>query len=241
MASTSRVKLIVYALDVLCTLLALVLISFGIYVAVSYDLNEVGKLSAYGYVGLGVAALVVVFWGYLSAWRENVCCTVTVSWRFYTYNLYIYLTELFTLQFIVFLCLVIIAQFAVVYLMITQEKTVASNLANALETTWEEELNSPGAMSLYQNWFQCCGRGSPQDYIVNERLPPDTCFRNHDKSKPENLIHTGCRVQFENYWLHLTHIFNILALVLIGIELLLSVISCRLCNSIRNDARRSYF
>ncbi|XP_017001585.1 23 kDa integral membrane protein [Drosophila takahashii] len=220
MASTSSVKLIVYALDVLCTLLALVLISFGIYVVVSYDLNEVGKLSAYGYVGLGVAALVVVFWGYLSAWRENVCCTVT---------------------FIVFLCLVIIAQFAVVYVMITQEKTVASNLANALEATWEEELNSPGAMSLYQNWFQCCGRGSPQDYIVNERLPPDTCFRNHDKSKPENLIHSGCRVEFENYWLHLTHIFNILALVLIGIELLLSVISCRLCNSIRNDARRSYF
>ncbi|XP_016957889.1 23 kDa integral membrane protein [Drosophila biarmipes] len=220
MASTSSVKLIVYALDVLCTLLALVLISFGIYVVVSYDLNEIGKSSAYAYVGLGVAALVVVLWGYLSAWRENVCCTVT---------------------FIVFLCLVIIAQFAVVYVLITQEKAVASNLANALEATWEEELNSPGAMSLYQNWFQCCGRGSPQDYIVNERLPPDTCFRGHDKSKPENLIHTGCRVEFENYWSHLTHIFNILALVLIAVELLLSVISCRLCNSIRNDARRSYF
>jgi len=57
-----------------------------------------------------------------------------------------------SLQFIIFLCLVIIAQFAVVYLLITQEKTVASNLANALEATWEEELNSPGAMSLYQNW-----------------------------------------------------------------------------------------
>ncbi|XP_037714529.1 23 kDa integral membrane protein [Drosophila subpulchrella] len=220
MASTSSVKLIVYALDVLCTLLALVLISFGIYVVVSYDLDDIGKVSAYAYVGLGIAALVVVLWGYLSAWRENVCCTVT---------------------FIVFLCLVIIAQFAVVYVLITQEKSVASNLANALEATWEEELNSPGAMSLYQNWFQCCGRGSPQDYIVNERLPPDTCFRNHDKSKPENLIHTGCRVEFENYWLRLTHIFNILALVLIAIELLLSVISCRLCNSIRNDARRSYF
>ncbi|EDW46694.1 23 kDa integral membrane protein isoform X1 [Drosophila sechellia] len=220
MASTSSVKLIVYALDVLCTLLALVLISFGIYVAVSYNLNEIGELTAYAYVGLGAAALLVVLWGYLSAWRENVCCTVT---------------------FIIFLCLVIIAQFAVVYLLVTQEKTVASNLANALEDTWEEELNSPGAMSLYQNWFQCCGRGSPQDYIVNERLPPETCFRNHDKSKPENLIHTGCRVEFENYWQHLTKIFNILALVLIGFELLLSVISCRLCNSIRNDARRSYF
>ncbi|XP_039502080.1 23 kDa integral membrane protein [Drosophila santomea] len=220
MASTSSVKLIVYALDILCTLLALVLISFGLYVVVSYNLNEIGQLSAYSYVGLGVAALLVVLWGYLSAWRENVCCTVT---------------------FIIFLCLVIIAQFAVVYILVTQEQSMASNLANALEATWEEELNSPGAMSLYQNWFQCCGRGSPQDYIVNERLPPDTCFRNHDKSKPENLIHTGCRLEFENYWLHLNKVFNILALVLIGFELLLSVISCRLCNSIRNDARRSYF
>ncbi|EDW89125.1 23 kDa integral membrane protein [Drosophila yakuba] len=220
MASTSSVKLIVYALDILCTLLALVLISFGLYVVVSYNLNEIGQLSAYSYVGLGVAALLIVLWGYLSAWRENVCCTVT---------------------FIIFLCLVIIAQFAIVYMLVTHDKWMASNLANALEATWEEELNSPGAMSLYQNWFHCCGRGSPQDYIVNERLPPDTCFRNHDKSKPENLIHTGCRVEFENYWLHLNNVFNILALVLIGFELLLSVISCRLCNSIRNDARRSYF
>jgi len=60
-------------------LLALVLISFGIYVVVSYDLDDIGKVSAYSYVGLGIAALVVVLWGYLSAWRENVCCTVTVS------------------------------------------------------------------------------------------------------------------------------------------------------------------
>ncbi|XP_020815350.1 23 kDa integral membrane protein [Drosophila serrata] len=220
MASTSKAKLVVFALDILCTLLALVLMSFGVYVLVSYNLNQIGALAAYGYVGLGVAALVVVLWGYLSAWRENVCCTVT---------------------FIVFLCLVIIAQFAVVYLLFTQDKSVAANLASALDQTWEEELNSPGAMSLYQNWFQCCGRGSPQDYIVNERLPPATCFRDHDKSKPENLIHTGCRVEFENYWLHLTKIFNIIGFVLIGLELLLSIASCRLCNSIRNDARRSYF
>ncbi|KAH8372771.1 hypothetical protein KR009_004622 [Drosophila setifemur] len=220
MASTSSLKVVVFALDILCTLLALVLISFGIYVMVSYDLNQIGALSAYAYVGLGLTALIIVLWGYLSAWRENVCCTVT---------------------FIVLLCLVIIAQIAIVILLFSQEKMVASNLANALESTWEEELNSPGAMSLYQNWFQCCGRGSPQDYIVNERLPPETCFRKHDKTKPENLIHTGCRVEFENYWLYLIFIFNIIGCILIGVELMLAFISCGLCNSIRNDARRSYF
>ncbi|XP_017093373.1 23 kDa integral membrane protein [Drosophila bipectinata] len=220
MASTSCLKVVVFGLDIICTLLSLVLISFGIYVVVSYDLNAVGSTAAYAYVGLGVSALLIVLWGYLSAWRENVCCTVT---------------------FIVLLCLVIVAQFAAVVLLFSYEKDVASNLAYPLETTWEEELNSPGAMSLYENWFQCCGRGSPQDYIVNDRLPPDTCFRNHDKTKPENLIHTGCRVEFENYWLKLLYIFNILACVLIGAELLLSVISCCLCNTIRNDARRTYY
>ncbi|KAH8252853.1 hypothetical protein KR032_002126 [Drosophila birchii] len=239
MASTSNAKLVVFALDILCTLLALVLISFGVYVLVSYDLNQIGSAAAYGYVGLGVAALLVVLWGYLAAWRENVCCTVTVSQNNYIFSFVIIM--LIFLQFIVFLCLVIIAQFAGVYLLFTQDKAVAANLASAVDSTWEEELNSPGAMSLYQNWFKCCGRGSPQDYIVNERLPPETCFRDHDKSKPENLIHTGCRVEFENYWLHLTKIFNIIGFVLIGLELLLSVASCRLCNSIRNDARRSYF
>ncbi|XP_041448815.1 23 kDa integral membrane protein [Drosophila obscura] len=220
MSSTSALKLFVYALDIVCALLALVLISFGIYVVVSYDLNEIGNLTAYGFIFLGAVALVILLWGYLSAWKENVCCTVT---------------------FVVFLWLIIASQFAVVFLLIHNEKSVASNLANPLEATWEEELSSPGAMSIYQNWFQCCGRGSPQDYIVNERLPPETCFRNHDKSKAENLIHTGCRVEFENYWLQLLQIFNILGCVLIGIELLISVISIRLCNSIRNDQRRSYF
>lgn len=220
MASTSCLKVVVYGLDILCTLLALVLISFGIYVVVSYDLNEVGSLSAYAYVALGVSALLIVLWGYLSAWRENVCCTVT---------------------FIVLLCLVIVAQFAVVFLLFSYNESVASNLSHPLEATWEEEMNSPGAMSLYENWFQCCGRGSPQDYIVNDRLPPDTCFRNHDKTKPENLIHNGCRVEFEKYWQNLIYIFNILGCVLICGELLLSVISCCLCNTIRNDTRRTYY
>ncbi|EDW08620.1 protein late bloomer [Drosophila mojavensis] len=220
MASTSGYKVFAYALHILCTLLALVLISFGIYILVSYDTNEVGCWTAYAYIGIGAAAIIIFLWGYLSAWREHVCCTVT---------------------FITILCVVIIIQLAVLFVLTKGENTAASNLANSLETTWEEELNSPGAMSLYENWFQCCGRGSPQDYIVNERLPPATCFRDHDKSKSENLIHRGCRIEFENYWRHLLSIFNIMGWLLVAVELILSFVSCGLCNSIRNDHRRSYY
>ncbi|XP_030387233.1 23 kDa integral membrane protein [Scaptodrosophila lebanonensis] len=220
MASTSCLKVFVYALDIICTLLALVLISFGIYVVVSYDVNDVGSIGAYGYIGLGVSALVVILWGYLSAWRENVCCTVT---------------------FIVIIFIIIIAQILVLVTFTKGHGPISSNLANAVDLAWEEELNSPGAMSLYENWFSCCGRASPQDYIVNERLPPDTCFRDHDTSKADNLIHAGCRVMFEDYWFHLLGIFNIVGWVLVGLEIILSVISCLLCNSMRNDHRRSYF
>ncbi|EDW57288.1 protein late bloomer [Drosophila novamexicana] len=220
MASTSGYKVFAYALHILCTLLALVLISFGIYILVSYDTNQIGSLAAYSYIGIGVAAIIIFLWGYLAAWRENVCCTVT---------------------FITILYVIIIIQLALLFLLTRSESTAASNLANSLETTWEEELNSPGAMSLYENWFHCCGRGSPQDYIVNERLPPATCFRDHDRSKADNLIHTGCRVEFENYWQHLLSIFNIIGWVLVAVELILSIVSCGLCNSIRNDHRRSFY
>lgn len=127
------------------------LISFGIYVVVSYDLNQVGSLSAYAYVGLGVTALAIVLWGYLSAWRENVCCTVTVSFHTHKWTL-VSNYSLFYWQFIVLLCLVIVAQFAVVFLLFSFNESVASNLSHPLEATWEEELNSPGAMSLYENW-----------------------------------------------------------------------------------------
>ncbi|KAH8320790.1 hypothetical protein KR067_009976 [Drosophila pandora] len=220
MTSTSRMKVLVFGLDILCTLLALVLISFGTYVVVSYDLNAAGSLSASAYLGVGVSALVIVFWGYLSAWRENVCCTVT---------------------FIALLCLVFIAQFAVVSLLFYHGEGVASNLSNPLDIAWEKELDSPGAMSLYENWFQCCGRSSPVDYIISGRLPPDTCFRNHDKTALDKVFKIGCRVEFENYWLNLLYIFNGLAGVLINVELLLGVLSCFLCNKIRNDARRNYY
>ncbi|XP_017093407.2 protein late bloomer-like [Drosophila bipectinata] len=217
MPSTTIHKYVVLGLQTLATLLALVLISFGIYVVVSYDLDEVGSLSAYAYVGLGVSAVVIVFCGYFSARQEKLCCSVTLT---------------------VLLGLVIVAQAVAVYLLFYRHDNIASHLSNPLEATWKEELKSPGAMSLYQNRFQCCGRSSPQDYIVNDRLPPDTCFRDHDKTKPENLLDSGCRVEFENYWLKLLTIFNVLACVLIGVELSLSVISCY---TMRNDARRTYY
>ncbi|XP_037941080.1 23 kDa integral membrane protein-like [Teleopsis dalmanni] len=201
-------------------LLALVLISFGIYILCSYDTNEIGSMTAYAYIGIGVATLVIFLLGCLGAIRENVCCTVT---------------------FLVFLYVIILAQAAVAFLLIRGENSVASNLANSLDTAWEEELKSPGAMSLYENWFDCCGRASPQDYIVNERLPPATCFKNNDNTKTENLITNGCRIEFENYWIDLLHIFNILAWIMIALEFISSIIACCLCNSIRNDNRRAYF
>ncbi|KAH8299701.1 hypothetical protein KR044_004894, partial [Drosophila immigrans] len=201
-------------------LLALVIISFGVYVLMSYELNEVGSITAWSYIVVGTAAIFIFLWGFLAAWRENVCCTVT---------------------FLSILFLIMVVQLVVLFYLTKFSKTAASNLAHSLEATWEQELDSPGAMSLYENWFQCCGRGSPQDYIVNERLPPASCFLNHDKSNPDNLIHTGCRVEFENYWSHLMHIFTVLGFSLVISELLLSIIACALCNSIRNDSRRTYY
>jgi len=53
---------------------------------------------------------------------------------------------------------------------------------------------------------------------VNERLPPETCFRGKDNTKVENLIDVGCRIEFENYWLRLLGVFNIIAWILIAIE-----------------------
>lgn len=220
MTSTSTIKKFTFVFDVICALLALVLIAFGIYLLSSYDVNEIGAMAAYAYIGLGVATVVIFLLGLLGAVRESVCCTVT---------------------FITLLWIVIIAQIAVAFLLLKGEGTVASHLSNTVDKAWDEELTSPGAMSLYETWFDCCGRASPHDYIVNDRLPPATCFRNNDTTKSENLIANGCRIEFENYWLNLLRIFNIIACVMIGLELIGSVVSCCLCNSIRNDHRRSLY
>ncbi|XP_004533454.1 23 kDa integral membrane protein isoform X1 [Ceratitis capitata] len=220
MTSTSTIKKVSFFIGVICSLLALVLIAFGVYVLASYRVNEVGTMAAYSYIIIGVGTLVVFLLGFFGAARENVCCTV---------------------GFIVFLWVVIIGQIAITFLLVRSEDTAASHLSNVLDVAWEEELSSPGAMSLYETWLGCCGRASPHDYIVNDRMPPLTCFKNGDNSKSENLIGTGCRIVFENYWLNLLRVFNIIAGVLIALELIGSMISCCLCNSIRNDHRRSRY
>ncbi|KAH8391234.1 hypothetical protein KR215_009258 [Drosophila sulfurigaster] len=267
MASTSSLKVLAYALHILCTLLALVLIGFSAYVEISYDLTDKSKFIAACYAVVGGAALIVVLWGYLAAWREHVCCTVTVSRCKMTSTLKSTWNSIndstFALQFSVLLFLIILVQGLFLYVATTKVNDFATEFAHSLEVTWEQELDSPGAMSLYENWFQCCGRGSPQDYVVNERLPPASCFRDHDQENPDNLIHKGCRIEFENYWVHLLHIFNIIAWVLVAVEVsslkilinlkitynplflllqvLLIFVSCSLCNSIRNVSRRTYF
>lgn len=35
-----------------------------------------------------------------------------------------------------------------------QLNKAASNLANDIDVVWENELNSPGAMALYENWVR---------------------------------------------------------------------------------------
>ncbi|XP_061400873.1 protein late bloomer [Musca vetustissima] len=201
-------------------LLASVLIGFGAYVICTNDTNDIGTMGAYGYIAIGVATFVVFIFLNVGAIRNNVCCTVT---------------------FIILMVLVILAQAVVAFFMLAGKESVASNLANSLDATWERELKEEGAMSIYENWFECCGRASPQDYIVAGRMPPETCFVGHDKSMAENLIESGCRIKFEDYWLELLGIFNILACVLIGLELILSFIACCLCVSIRNERRRTYY
>uniref|UniRef100_A0A1L8EH51 Tetraspanin n=3 Tax=Haematobia irritans TaxID=7368 RepID=A0A1L8EH51_HAEIR len=220
MASTSTIKKFIYILDIICLLLAAVIIGFGVYILCTNNPNDVGSMGAYAYIGVGVTTFVVFIFLNFGAIRQNVGCTVT---------------------FIVLMVLAILAQAVVIFFMVAGRDSVASNLSNALDTAWEEELKKEGAMSIYEEWFNCCGRASPQDYIVNERMPPPTCFIDHDPNIPQNLIETGCRIKFEDYWINLLNIFNILACILIGLELIVSFIACCLCNSIRNDRRRSYY
>lgn len=48
--------------------------------------------------------------------------------------------------------LIIFAQGVVAFFMIAGRESVASNLANELDATWEKELKNHGAMSIYENW-----------------------------------------------------------------------------------------
>ncbi|XP_037826315.1 protein late bloomer [Lucilia sericata] len=220
MTSTSTIKRFIYIFDVLCTLLAAVLIGFGIYVILTYETDEMASIASYAYMGVGISVIVVLLFLTIGAARENVCCTIT---------------------FIILMIVVILAQVVVTFLLTKSKESISSNLSNTLDNTWDDEIKNPGAMSHYESWFKCCGRASPQDYIVNGRLPPNSCFENNDSSIPENLIETGCRIKFDQYWTNLLNVFNIVAWVLIGLELIITFISCCLCNSIRNDRRRTYY
>ncbi|XP_013098697.2 23 kDa integral membrane protein [Stomoxys calcitrans] len=220
MVSTPAIKKCIYFFDIICLLLAAVLIGFGTYILCTNNTNDVASMGAYGYIAIGVATFVVFIFLNFGAIRENVGCTVT---------------------FMVLMVIVILAQSVIVIFMIVGRNSVASNISNTLDATWEEELKNEGAMSIYEEWLVCCGRASPQDYIVSGRLPPSTCFTNGNQNAAEDLIETGCRIKFEDYWRHLLNIFNILGCVLIGLEVLVSVFALRFCISMGNDRRRSYY
>lgn len=65
--------------------------------------------------------------------------------------------------------------------------------------------------------FECCGRTSPQDYVLIERTPPATCFKDLVQL-PQNLISDGCRILVEDYFNLLLFISNVILCLGICVE-----------------------
>lgn len=87
---------------------------------------------------------------------------------------------------------------------------------------WDLEVKEKGAMDFLQETFECCGKNTPNDYLVINRPFPDSCYP-HQHVNSTTLYTTGCITKTEEGYVSVvnnlvsgsygTIIFNVIILL----------------------------
>nr|XP_016940370.1 23 kDa integral membrane protein-like [Drosophila suzukii] len=128
--------------------------------------------------GLGGVIFVSAILGCCGICQENVCMTATYGFLLLS-QLIISLLGIFGFKF--------------------SEEYIEKFAKEEVQIKWNEELVEPGAMDIYQELYECCGRDSPDDYVVIGRETlPSSCYPQGNSQK----IHyqDGCALKTsQNY------------------------------------------
>ncbi|XP_065368328.1 tetraspanin-9 [Calliphora vicina] len=218
----TTIKHILLLLNFIFTVLGLILIGFGIFILISGAENKIdhGENVAGGVIiTLGAVILIITIFGCLAAIHES------------KRKLIIYVLVL-TVLILIQLLLTSMASHG------TQDG-LSGSVKQGFDELWLLENKEPGALAYYEDWLQCCGVNSTEDYRQIKHEIPKTCCKEHNCAITENLYKEGCQLKFEEYLSDKMLTFSIVNSLLIVGEIIAAIFGWLLYSSLKNESRRS--
>ncbi|KAH8331396.1 hypothetical protein KR074_002499 [Drosophila pseudoananassae] len=244
--AATTVKHLLLLLNFVFCVLGLALIGFGIFFLISAAENAVsiGENVAGGLIiGLGVVILIIAIFGCLAAIHEAPVRLLIVSIKTLTflYFLYIYLNILiFFYQYVGAVVLLILSQ--LLFLSMASHGTkdgISGSINEGFERLWEAERNESGALGYYENWLQCCGVNSHEDYWIIHHAIPSSCCLEKNCADQSRVYKAGCKAKFVEYLDDKLLVFKIVCWLLIIGEVVGAVFGWMLYSSVKNQSRRN--
>ncbi|XP_013098678.1 23 kDa integral membrane protein [Stomoxys calcitrans] len=224
--STRTYKFIVMSINVICAILGSLLIWFGAWL---YQSVEDAKFDH----GEELASIVIMTLGAVLICTAIYGSVVTVLGHI---NMLIGYAVVLIVLLVIQIILVSISYTAL-------NNGVSEKLQQGFDELWDPLHRGPSAaLSFYEEWLQCCGRNSPEDYYLLDKFPTNSCCKDHNCIKIFNLYKDGCEDKFRDYVKVKVYNFNLLSWVIIVTEFVGSIFACLLIDSIRNyrDLQRFY-
>ncbi|KAH8237141.1 hypothetical protein KR038_004991 [Drosophila bunnanda] len=212
--STNVLKVFALFSDIIYALFGLVVIGLGVHIIYKF---EHFNTAAFVIIGLGVVVVLAALFGSLGAARESSSISKT---------------------FVVILIILIVLEILVVGFLWAFQTSLLINVDKTFDQLWNDQPVpiKPGNQSQIaslERWLDCCGNVGPKDYL----LPPNSCYN----SESDKLNLEGCRQKFLDFIAERWTAFNIISLVLVGVEVVCALLAYVLANSIVNRWRRSKY
>ncbi|XP_068147117.1 tetraspanin-9 [Drosophila tropicalis] len=218
----TTVKHLLLLLNFIFGVLGIVLIAFGIFFLISAAENAVsiGENVAGGLIiGLGIVILIIAVFGFLAAIQEA------------PVRLLIYIGAV---------VLVILAQ--LLFLSMASHGTkdgISGSINQGFDQLWDAERTESGALAYYENWLQCCGVNSSEDYWIIHHAIPASCCLDHKCVDKSSVFPSGCKAKFVEYLDDKLLVFKIVCWLLIIGEAVGAVFGWLLFSSLKNEGRRN--
>ncbi|EDV59746.1 tetraspanin-3 [Drosophila erecta] len=199
--------------DIILALFGLVLIGLGVHI---YKIEHF-EVDGYVIIAVGAVVALTALFGALGAARESSAASKV---------------------FVVILIILVVLEVLVVAFLWVFQTSLLINLDKTFDDLWNDQPVpiKPGNQSQIaslERWLDCCGNVGPSDYI----LPPNSCYN----GESDKLNLEGCRQKFLDVIADSWTTFNLVSLVLLGLEIICALLAYVLANSIVNRWRRSKY
>ncbi|XP_037941079.1 tetraspanin-9-like [Teleopsis dalmanni] len=196
---------VLYIFNFLCALFGVILIWFGVWLCNTVngenertiDLGE--NLLGALIILLGVVVFLISIFGFVGIYMKS---------------------RKMLICFAVIMVLLLIIQLVLLSLSYTAaSEGMPSELKQGFDELWDKHDFDNSTLSSYEQWLQCCGKNSAEDYILLDKFPPSSCCKDRDCTNIMNLYVVGCERKFRDYVKEKTRNFNIISWLLILIEI----------------------